>query len=151
MRIRPATVADLDQIARNEQVCFSTPWSRHTFLSLLARPTVLFRVVETDSGELAGHGIVWWVFDEAELANLAVVPDARGSGVGGRLLDALLAEVSIHGVTRVFLEVRKSNEAAARLYGSRGFQVVGERKDYYVKPREDARVLQLDLDASPLP
>ncbi len=146
MKIRPATTADLDAVVRNESSSFSTPWSRHTFLSLLARHTVIFRVAEDDEGELIGHGIIWWVFDEAELANLAIAPSARGKGVGGSLLDVLLAEVALHGVLRVFLEVRKSNEAAHRLYRSRGFEAVGERRNYYVNPREDAIVLQLDFD-----
>ena len=38
-----------------------------------------------------------------------------------------------------------SNHAAARLYESRGFELVGVRPDYYEKPTEDARVLAKTL------
>jgi ribosomal-protein-alanine N-acetyltransferase len=51
----------------------------------------------------------------------------------------------VRGVRRLFLEVRLSNGAATRLYDSRGFTEIGLRKDYYERPREDARVLEKRL------
>ena len=36
------------------------------------------------------------------------------------------------------LEVRKSNVAAIALYEKAGFTRVGERKNFYTRPREDA-------------
>jgi [ribosomal protein S18]-alanine N-acetyltransferase len=146
MKIRPAITADLPAVVETERASFTTPWSERTFVSLVSNDSVLFRVVEDYAGNVIGHGVVWWVLDEAELANLAVAPRARRAGVGRRLLDALLAEVALRGVTRVFLEVRESNTAAQELYAGRGFEPVGVRRDYYLRPREDARVLKLELN-----
>lgn len=146
MRIRPARRADLDQVVRNEEASFSVPWSRGTFVELLSRLNVLFRVVEDDEGRVIAHGILWHVDDEGELANMAVCPDSRRRGIATRLLDALLAEAGLRGVARVFLEVRDSNESARHLYAARGFETVGRRPNYYSKPREDAQVLRIDLE-----
>lgn len=143
-RVRPATRQDLDQVLETERLCFSTPWSRTTFDGLLGRDTVCFKVLEV-GGEVVGHGVLWWVGPEAELANLAVVPSQRGRGGGALLLDDLLAEAAFRGVERVFLEVRESNGAARSLYEDREFVPVGRRPRYYQKPTEDAVVMALDL------
>ncbi|MCP2265495.1 GNAT family N-acetyltransferase [Promicromonospora thailandica] len=63
--------------------------------------------------------------DGAYLALLAVAPSARGSGLGGRLLDAVTHAVRAAGVTSVFLNVLGSNTPARRLYESRGWTSSG--------------------------
>ncbi len=150
-QLRPARKEDLPRVLSTEAASFSTPWSRATFEALLPRPSVVFRVLvapDARGGEIvAGHGVLWAVGPEAEVANLAVAPSFRGTGGGALLLDSLLGEAAIRGVDRVFLEVRRSNDAARRLYRSRGFEEVGVRRGYYTKPREDALVLALDLQS----
>jgi [ribosomal protein S18]-alanine N-acetyltransferase len=151
LEVRPARAVDLDAVVETEVLAFSTPWSRRTFEALLGRGEVLFRVLEWSGHGIVGHGVLWWMGPEAEIANLAVHPAARGTGAGSRLLDALVAEAALRGVERVFLEVRESNAAARALYDRRGFVPVGRRPRYYQKPVEDALVLALDLDAPALP
>jgi ribosomal-protein-alanine N-acetyltransferase len=94
---------------------------------------------------VVGYAVVWWVMDQGELANLAVAEGLRGRGIGSVLLDRVLADVRERGVETLFLEVRVSNDSAFRLYLSRGFIQVAVRKDYYRRPREDARILLKDL------
>ena len=69
--------------------------------------------------------------DEAEILTLAVLPQARRSGQGGRLLDAAAAEAAQQGATALFLEVASDNLAALGLYQSRHFATVGRRPHYY--------------------
>jgi [ribosomal protein S18]-alanine N-acetyltransferase len=148
IRIRDARPGDLGRVAEVEASCFTTPWSPSSFRSLIGQERVTFLVAETVAGAdpiVVGHGVLWRIADEAELANLAVSPDAQGRGVAGALLDRLLEEASDTGVLTVFLEVRASNRAALRLYEGRGFRQIGLRSQYYDRPREDARVLRLDL------
>ena len=142
-RVRSAGSSDLERILEVERASFSAPWSLPSFQALLDREDVLLLVLETKGGRRVGHGILWWVHEEGEVANLAVDPEYRGRGGGGCLLDALLEGARSAGVERVFLEVRVSNRAAAYLYGSRGFRPIGFRRNYYSRPREDARVLKL--------
>ncbi|MCK5138448.1 MAG: ribosomal-protein-alanine N-acetyltransferase, partial [Thermodesulfovibrionia bacterium] len=49
------------------------------------------------------------------------------------------------GVENVFLEVRKSNYQAIRLYQKFEFIQIGLRKKYYQQPVEDALLFQLKL------
>ena len=60
--------------------------------------------------------------DVPELS-IGVVTEARGRGVGGGLLDALLAEADGKRIARTSLSVEFDNPAR-RLYASRGFAVV---------------------------
>jgi len=150
LAIRPATRHDLPAILATEGDSFSTPWSRRAFEALLGRETVSFQVLEAD-GEVAGHGVLWWVGPEAEVANLAVAPAFRGRRGGALLLDALLAAASVRGVETVFLEVRESNMPARSLYRGRGFVCVGRRPQYYQKPQEDAVVMAMDMASDPSP
>ena len=69
--------------------------------------------------------------DEAELLTLAVLPAARGAGVGGGLLAATLAEAVRQGAATVLLEVAPGNGAARALYRRAGFGEVGLRRRYY--------------------
>ncbi len=66
----------------------------------------------------------------AELEDLYVVPEARGRGVAGRLLDVALAWCRARRVQAVYLVVLPEDAAAGRLlpfYAKRGFVDKGRR------------------------
>ena len=73
-----------------------------------------------------GYGFV----DERtpELA-IAVVPNARGKGVGSALLSALLARAREEGHDRISLSVDRTNAGAIELYERHGFERVAETDD----------------------
>ena len=108
---------------------------------MLAQPQVLASVAERD-GAVIGYVIAWQLADEAEIANLAVVPSERRSGVGRLLLDDLLRTIESRGGATVYLEVRAGNVAAQELYRARGFEESGRRRGYYRAPTEDAIVMR---------
>lgn len=141
--VSPARTDDLAEVSALERQCYSDPWPAAAFASLPDNPNVFFAVARSRvEGLLAGYVVGWHVMDEAELANLAVDPQARGRGIGRLLLDAMLADARSRATARVFLEVRESNAAARQLYASRGFDEVGRRKKYYRSPEEDALILR---------
>jgi ribosomal protein S18 acetylase RimI-like enzyme len=76
--------------------------------------------------ERPGYGFV----DERspELA-IAVVPSARGKGVGSALLDALLARARVAGYPSISLSVDRNNAGAIELYQRHGFSRVAEDAD----------------------
>jgi ribosomal-protein-alanine N-acetyltransferase len=143
--IAPATAADIDAVARLESVAFADPWTRQAFEAALKERHARFRVARSMDGSLVGYLIAWFVLDEGEIANLAVVPTARRRGVARALIEAIIAEARASRIVRVFLEVRESNTAARGLYASMGFAPIGRRPRYYRKPVEDAIVLRLEL------
>ena len=70
------------------------------------------------------------LFDERtpELA-IAVVPSARGKGVGSALIDALLERARGDGYPSISLSVDRNNAGAIELYARHGFERVGEQAD----------------------
>jgi GNAT superfamily N-acetyltransferase len=54
-----------------------------------------------------------------------VVPERLGEGIGGAVLDALLAEARRRGYSHVRLLTHVDNERSHRLYASRGFSLTG--------------------------
>ena len=56
--------------------------------------------------------------------SIAILPEARGHGVGRSLLDRLLEAAKSDGFSALSLSVGRANTAARRLYERRGFKVV---------------------------
>lgn len=77
-----------------------------------------------------GFALVRAGFEEDELLLLGVIPEARGRGLGGRLLTQFAAAAAARGSRRLLLEMRADNPAI-RLYERAGFVVIGRRPNYY--------------------
>jgi len=144
--IRRLAYADLPQVIAIERRAFPTPWSLAMFVLELSKPSGVCLAASLD-GRMAGYLIcsrydtVWHVM------NVAVDPDARRRGVASALLVRLLDEVGENGGggggggPRFTLEVRRSNDAAIRLYERFGFRVAGMRRRYYQDNGEDALIM----------
>lgn len=140
------TEEHLARVHEIETCCFSDPWPLVAFRREVAGkagggyPRVL-----VDEAEIRAFAISWFAADEANLGNLAVDPRYRRRGYGRLLLEDLLEESRRRAVVSIWLEVRAGNAEAQRLYHRHGFRVVGVRKGYYRKEREDALVMGLSL------
>jgi [ribosomal protein S18]-alanine N-acetyltransferase len=133
---------DLREVVALEAAAFTNPWSRDTLERDLRNVDVVrLYVLEDSDGRLIGFCGCWFVFDELHINTLAVADQFRRRGHATRLLRFVLADAVTAGMTRATLEVRRSNEAALRLYEQFGFEVRGIRADYYTHPVEDALVL----------
>ncbi len=119
-------------------------WAAESYGEALSWSGVLALVCETE-GKVCGFIIARQVADEAEVLNLAVEPERRGKGEGGELLKKALEELRGRGASRVFLEVRESNETGIAFYTKRGFVKTGRREGYYREPEEAAVVMELKL------
>lgn len=137
--IRKATHKDLSALSALAQHCFPHPWSQAVLEQALA--TNLFLLFETE-GQIVGYGILLPLFGEGEILQLAVHPAFRRQHIGTALLQALTEQAEQKQMTRLFLEVRRSNLAAQKLYQSFGFRLIGQRKQYYSDPPEDALLMQ---------
>jgi ribosomal protein S18 acetylase RimI-like enzyme len=58
---------------------------------------------------------------------LYVVPEARGHGLGWKLLEFTLTAATALGVRTLYLEVETENEYASRLYQRAGFEATSRR------------------------
>lgn len=89
------------------------------------RPRHAYFVVERDGEVLAGGGIAPLAGAEAdtcELRKMYALPQARGLGVGRRLLELSLAAAREHGFRTCYLESLRSMHAARALYEKAGFR-----------------------------
>jgi [ribosomal protein S18]-alanine N-acetyltransferase len=90
---------------------------------------------------VAGFCAFWKVIDQIHINNLAIHPRYRGRGLGRQLLARVLDDAAALGAAHATLEVRRSNDAARRLYEGAGFRLAGVRTSYYTNPIEDALIL----------
>jgi len=154
LNIRRAALGDLAAMLRIEQASFADPWTIESLATALSLDRMRVLVAETaeprGQGGDAASGLLGYVValvagTEAEIADLAVAPEARRLGIGRALLQRILSELRDAAVQTVYLEVRESNQAARTLYESLGFGSVGRRRGYYRSPIEDALVLRREF------
>lgn len=135
--IEKMSPSHVGEIARLEKECFSTPWSEDGLKSELNNAFARFFVANY-AGEIAGYVGAHNVLGEVYITNVAVFEKFRRKGVAKKLIDALLKTAKAENGNFVTLEVRESNIPAVSLYEKCGFEKVGERKNFYEKPRENA-------------
>ncbi|MBQ1349268.1 MAG: ribosomal protein S18-alanine N-acetyltransferase [Ruminococcus sp.] len=140
MRIEKMTTAHLDEVAAIENDCFSHPWSRRSLESELKNETSHF-LVAVEDGKVIGYIGMSAVIDEGYLFNAAVDSHYRKKGVGSALVRELVTWCQKHDFAFLTLEVRESNAPAIALYSRFGFVRVGERKNYYSDPAENALLM----------
>jgi GNAT superfamily N-acetyltransferase len=91
------------------------------------------RVVYRD-GQAVGIALIarrgWTI----RLAAMALVPSARGAGVGSWLLGRTIDEAQEHGERAMVLEVIEQNEPALQLYRKSGFRAVRRLVGYVATP-----------------
>jgi ribosomal-protein-alanine N-acetyltransferase len=134
--------ADIEAIIAVEHASFTNPWTRDMYVAELENRGVSFFFVARDERRrVVGFCAFWRVLDELHINNLAVLPEARRTGIASALLRRVLAEGAKLGARRATLEVRRSNDIARHLYERFGFSVAGVRRGYYSQPTEDALVL----------
>ncbi|WP_062463110.1 ribosomal protein S18-alanine N-acetyltransferase [Demequina soli] len=143
--IRDLTAEDLGWMAAQEERMFgASAWSReliqHDYLYGLTR----YRGLSLE-GELVGYSVYGYDGDAFHLLNIAVVPDARGRGLGRALMDDFMAAAREEKAPDAWLEVAVDNVPALALYRSYGFEDVRIRRKYYQPEGIDALVMRVEL------
>lgn len=138
--------ANVPDVAAIERECFSTPWSEEMLAEELYNDNSCYILAVDDGGTALGYGGLQVVLDEGYITNVAVKGLYRRQGVADALLEAFLRFGQAH-LAFLTLEVRASNEKAIALYRKHGFEQVGQRKDYYQNPKEDAVLMTREFHA----
>ena len=152
LEILPMTLDDLEDICRIEKLSFPSPWPRLQFEKEIQNPfsnKYTARILQDGKKIIVAYIIFWVVEGEAHILNIATHLDFRRRGIAKRLLVFALGRLEEVGVEEVFLEVRRSNVHAQKLYKDFGFKEIGIRKGYYGDNREDAIVMALALEGMP--
>ena len=139
----PLHHSQVNEVLEIERLSFPEPWSQEMLEREITLMISHFYVAVLEN-RVVGYGGYWHINDEAHIVNLAVHPDFRSRGYGRALLEFLIRLMESQGVCKAFLEVRKSNLRAQKLYESLGFRVTGMRPNYY-NNKEDAILMEKSL------
>ena len=143
--IREMQESDIKEIADLEKECFSEPWSEASLRDELTNETARFYVLRDDE-KLLGYIGSNNICNEVYITNVAVNENCRGKGYGKILVNHLIKQSELENAFFITLEVRKSNENAIALYEKCGFKLIGERKNFYSKPTENALIYTYYLE-----
>jgi len=107
--------------------------ARHIELETNANPVGAF--IAEEGGRTVAY--VTTTLDRAagsgRIANLAVVAEMRGRGLGRQLIEHALAWFRAEGLSYALIESMSHNEVGRGLYTSVGFQEIGQLVHYAIK------------------
>lgn len=146
VNIRRMQINDIQQVVNIEKLCFAIPWTYNAFNQELRENKLAVYFVAENDDQIVGFGGAWHVVDEFHITNIAVNPSCRGLGIGRDIVEELIKDAYEKNISRITLEVRKSNLIAQGLYKDLGFKLGGIRKEYYDDNREDALIMWKELD-----
>ncbi|MCC6347780.1 MAG: ribosomal protein S18-alanine N-acetyltransferase [Nitrospirales bacterium] len=135
---------DVPVIADIEKMTHTMPWADTSFYSEVYHRYSLTRIAELE-GRVVGYICVRQIADECHLLNLTVHPDFRRRGIATLLFTGIMEDLRKSGGRFLYLEVRASNHEAKSLYEKFGFTMVGIRKNYYIRPEENALVMMREI------
>lgn len=130
MIIRKATFLDLDKIIEIENECFKEPWPKKAFEADINNDITELMVL-IDGNKIIGYYDIWYMFENADIASIAIRKDYQGKGLGEYLLKDLIKRCIAKQVEFLHLEVNVENIKAYNLYKKMGFEQVRVRKGYY--------------------
>lgn len=158
-RVLPMEIEHLSDVLKIELESQIEPWTMEQFIQELNQPYAHALVAMGSpptapqtattllhNEQVVGFHCFWCVADELQIVNIAVDQRFRRHGIGRLLLEWALDDACGGHARLAVLEVRKSNFSARKLYESLGFQVTGERPDYYGILKEPALLMSLNIE-----
>lgn len=140
MEIRKMIADDVPRVAEMEREIFSDPWQEKDIFSYVTMTTGICYSAVSD-GKVIAYVIGRMIAPEGEIYRIATDEKYRKKGIAYRLLDYAVKCEKGRGLECLFLEVRSKNIPARNLYRAYGFREVGERKNYYSNPTDDAIIM----------
>jgi len=141
MIIRASEERDLARILKIEKSAFpNSAWTRAMIANELTLKLDRKTWVIDSDKELVGYCMLRYGPNEIHLVNMAVDPHLQKMGIGKNLLNHFLDNIPKD--SSAYLEVKRGNFPAIKLYLNAGFKDIAIREDYY-SDGEDAIVMCL--------
>jgi len=134
--------SDLSEILSIEKESFSVPWTQALFEQEIDKQYAF--VMENDH-KISGYICGWKIADEFHITNIAVRKEFQRKRIGQQLLDFIRKVIDKSEFSYIILEVRENNIRARNFYKKNYFDEIGERKNYYSNPKENAIIMLLKL------
>lgn len=151
--IAPMTEHDLLEVVEIEETTGLSQWGWDAYRAELPKPEAIMLVARCRNLDaLAGKTLYGYIAarlsaDELHINNIGIRVESRRQGIGLALLEMALDIGAEAGANLAVLEVRAGNIAAQSLYKRCGFDVVGERRNYYRAPVENAKIMTRPLSS----
>ncbi|MBE6623405.1 MAG: ribosomal-protein-alanine N-acetyltransferase [Ruminococcaceae bacterium] len=145
--IKKAAPDDAYDLSLIETQCFSTPWSEKSLKEFINCDSSHVLTASVDD-KTVGYIGMYYSFGEGDITNVAVMNNYRNMGIAKKLISELIELSKKTGISILRLEVRQSNIVAISLYKKFGFYEVGIRKNYYSHPKENAVLMDLNIDTA---
>ncbi len=131
MEFKIASINDIESIKLIEDESFKNPFSLEQLEYEIKENPFSKYILYLVNDEIAGFINFWITFDSATINQIAVKKAFRNRGIATKLIEYAESLLKKENVEFFTLEVRKSNEAAIKLYLKTGFMKVSEKKQYY--------------------
>ncbi len=138
-------IQDIKQVGEIERLSFPIPWSRDDFREIVLSKVYKPYVAKSSDDEVMGYVVFYTAGDEGHIMNIVTHPNSRRQGIAKQLLGFAHKIFKKEGAMVAYLELRRSNYSAYRLYKKYGYVYVGIRKDYYPDNMEDAILMRKSL------
>ena len=131
--------SDLKEAYEIEKQTNPSPWSKENFFSSyeVGHKSLVCRI----DNIIVGFIIFSVIKKEVHLLNIAVHTRHQKKGIGSLLMETMLKQASVMGVSKVYLEVRSKNEKAILFYKKYNFIKDAVRVNYYTGKNSDDAVL----------
>lgn len=94
---------------------------------------------------IVGYVATSHVLDSMDIISIVIKKDYQRIGLASYLLKYVIDFAKQKNITKILLEVRKSNLPAQKLYEKYNFRKISIRKNYYNNPVEDALIYELTI------
>ncbi len=153
-KLRRFKPSDLEQVMQINRACLPENYTTLFFMNIYKRFPEAFMVAEANK-QLVGYimcrietGIptlkLLGITRKGHVISIAVMPSHHRQGIGHTLMRGATKAMLEYNAKECYLEVRKSNLPAVRLYKKMGFKIARTARNYYADG-EDALVMSAAL------
>ena len=144
LRIEKLNINEVDIIKKLEENQNIHIISKDTILNDLKTNQTLYFVLKSNNN-IIGYISFNIVFENMDIQSIVIDKNFQKKGFGTYLLNFAIQYAKDNNVINIFLEVRKSNIKAIKLYEKIGFKFINTRKGYYPDNFEDALIYNMTL------
>jgi len=144
--IRDYRASDFERLWQIDQVCFpeGIAYTQMDLTGFLVQRNAIALVAEsqpavgTAADAIVGYVIAHRRKNVGRIMTLDVLPQARGFGLGSRLMEICEQRLRSSSCDLVYLETAVNNEPALRLYQKLGYEILRTIPEYYSSHALDA-------------
>src|SRR5690625_5946890 len=77
--IRKMSIIDIDEVMEVEKSSFAEPWPKEIFAQEVSKNDYAYYFVAQLNNKVIGYAGMWVVIDDAQITNIAIIPQYRRS------------------------------------------------------------------------